>query len=160
MVAIVGNRALDDPGAFGVEHNDALAVRDLGWLMTWVETAQEAFDTALIAYKVAEDRARHAALRDLHRRRLPDPLAAPGQDSAASRWSTSSCPRYDLGDRLFHPDNPITIAPQVDQDWLTEIRKQNDAAMRRAPEVIREAYSRVTTSLRPATRRTRSSRST
>ena len=31
MVAMVGNRALDDPGAFGVEHNDALAVRDLGW---------------------------------------------------------------------------------------------------------------------------------
>src|SRR6202030_3711900 len=35
VVANVGNRALDDPGAFGVEHNDALAVRDLGWLMTW-----------------------------------------------------------------------------------------------------------------------------
>ncbi|HYY89987.1 MAG TPA: pyruvate ferredoxin oxidoreductase, partial [Chloroflexota bacterium] len=30
VVANVGNRALDDPGAFGVEHNDALAVRDLG----------------------------------------------------------------------------------------------------------------------------------
>ena len=42
VVANVGNRALDDPGAFGVEHNDALAVRDLGWLMTWVETGQEA----------------------------------------------------------------------------------------------------------------------
>src|SRR5438477_1697306 len=55
VVANVGNRALDDPGAFGVEHNDALAVRDLGWLMTWVETGQEAFDVAVIAYKVAED---------------------------------------------------------------------------------------------------------
>src|ERR687892_1898138 len=55
VVAMVGNRALDDPGAFGVEHNDALAVRDLGWLMTWVETGQEAFDSAVIAYKVAED---------------------------------------------------------------------------------------------------------
>ena len=55
VVANVGNRALDDPGAFGVEHNDALAVRDLGWLMTWVETGQEAFDAAVIAYRVAED---------------------------------------------------------------------------------------------------------
>src|SRR5437763_10091855 len=52
VVANVGNRALDDPGAFGVEHNDALAVRDLGWLMTWVETGQEALDAALIAYRV------------------------------------------------------------------------------------------------------------
>src|SRR5438477_559193 len=56
MVAMVGNRALDDPGAFGVEHNDALAVRDLGWQLVWVDNAQEALDTALIAYKVAEDR--------------------------------------------------------------------------------------------------------
>jgi len=36
VVAMVGNRALDDPGAFGVEHNDALAVRDLGWMLYWV----------------------------------------------------------------------------------------------------------------------------
>ena len=56
VVAIVGNRALDDPGAFGVEHNDALAVRDLGWMLTWVDTAQEALDTALIAWRLAEDR--------------------------------------------------------------------------------------------------------
>ncbi|HEV8674514.1 MAG TPA: pyruvate ferredoxin oxidoreductase, partial [Methylomirabilota bacterium] len=37
MVALVGNRALDDPGAFGVEHNDALFVRDLGWLLCWID---------------------------------------------------------------------------------------------------------------------------
>jgi len=30
-----GTVALDDPGAFGVEHNDALAVRDLGWQLVW-----------------------------------------------------------------------------------------------------------------------------
>src|ERR1700716_3344645 len=56
VVANVGNRALDDPGAFGVEHNDALAVRDLGWQLVWVDSAQEALDVALMAYKVAEDR--------------------------------------------------------------------------------------------------------
>ena len=55
MVAMVGNRALDDPGAFGCEHNDALAVRDLGWMLNWVATAQEAMDTAFMAWRVAED---------------------------------------------------------------------------------------------------------
>jgi pyruvate ferredoxin oxidoreductase alpha subunit len=138
VVANVGNRALDDPGAFGVEHNDALAVRDLGWLMTWVETGQEAFDSAVIAYKVAED----------PRVSLPCAVSTDGAFLTHSqhlvkippkRIVDQFLPAYNLGDRLFHPDNPITIAPQVDQDWLTEIRKQNDAAMRRAPEVIREA---------------------
>src|SRR5207302_1941045 len=49
LVAMVGNRALDDPGAFGTEHNDALAARDLGWMHVWVDTAQEALDTTLMA---------------------------------------------------------------------------------------------------------------
>src|ERR671919_446153 len=53
VVAMIGNRALDDPGAFGVEHNDALSVRDLGWMLVWVDTAQEALDTALMAWRLA-----------------------------------------------------------------------------------------------------------
>src|SRR3954470_1464294 len=139
IVANVGNRALDDPGAFGVEHNDALAVRDLGWLMTWVETGQEAFDVTAIAYRVAED----------PRVSLPSTVRHDGAFLTHSQHLVKIPPKhivdqflpaYDLGDRLFHPDNPITIAPQVDQDWLTEIRKQNDAAMRNAPQVIRDAY--------------------
>src|SRR4029079_940381 len=56
MVCLVGNRALDDPGAFGVEHNDALAVRDLGWMLAWVDSAQESLDTSLMAYRIAEDK--------------------------------------------------------------------------------------------------------
>src|SRR4030065_182984 len=53
---LVGTRALDDPGAFGVEHNDALVVRDLGWMLCWVDSSQEALDTTLVAYRVAEVR--------------------------------------------------------------------------------------------------------
>src|ERR1700682_6086161 len=56
VVAICGNRALDDPGAFGTEHNDSLAVRDLGWLLPWAETAQEALALALMAWRVGEDK--------------------------------------------------------------------------------------------------------
>src|SRR5919107_368044 len=56
VVAMIGNRALDDPGAFGVEHNDAMCVRDLGWQLFWVEDAQECFDATLLAYRVGEDK--------------------------------------------------------------------------------------------------------
>jgi pyruvate ferredoxin oxidoreductase alpha subunit len=50
-------------------------------------------------------------------------------------------PRYDRGDLLLHPDNPITVAPQANEDWLMEIRRQTAAAMERSPQVIREAYA-------------------
>src|SRR5512138_37803 len=140
VVAICGNRALDDPGAFGTEHNDSLAVRDLGWLLPWAETAQEALDLSLMAWRVGEDK------------RVSLPVAI-GLDGAFLTHSQhivkiptqaavkKFLPKFDLGDRLLHPDNPITVAPQVDQDWLMEIRRQNGAAMERAPGVIREAYA-------------------
>jgi pyruvate ferredoxin oxidoreductase alpha subunit len=49
-------------------------------------------------------------------------------------------PRYDRGNLLLHPDNPITVAPQANEDWLMEIRRQTAAAMERSQSVIREAY--------------------
>src|SRR5689334_5130574 len=140
MIAMVGNRALDDPGAFGVEHNDALAVRDLGWQLVWVDTAQEALDTALIAYRVAEDR----------RIFLPCAISCDGAFLTHSQALVkipsrekvdAFLPRYNRADLLLHPDNPISVAPQANEDWLMEIRRQTAAAMERSPQVIREAYA-------------------
>ena len=140
VVAMVGNRALDDPGAFGTEHNDALAVRDLGWMLYWVATAQEALDTALLAWRVAED----------PRVFLPMAISCDGSflthSQAIVNVPTSEqvdryLPPYDRGKLQLHPDNPITVAPQVNEDWLMEIRRQSDDAMRRSVSVIEEAYT-------------------
>ena len=57
-----------------------LAVRDLGWMLTWVDSAQEALDTALIAYRVAEDRRMFVPLCDQLRRRISHSLASTGTD--------------------------------------------------------------------------------
>ena len=139
VVAMVGNRALDDPGAFGVEHNDALCVRDLGWQLVWVEGAQECFDATLMAYRVGEDP------------RVSFPVGL-GVDGAFITHSQALIniptqdqvneflPPYDLGDRILHPDNPISIAPQANEDWVMEIRKQSDAAAHRVKDVIWEAH--------------------
>ena len=139
VVAMVGNRALDDPGAFGVEHNDAMAVRDLGWMLYWVATAQEALDTALLAWRVAED----------PRVFLPFAVSCDGSFLTHSQAIVNVpsfdkvqqfLPDYDRGRLLLHPDNPITVAPQVNEDWLMEIRRQTDDAMRRTQAVIKETY--------------------
>jgi pyruvate ferredoxin oxidoreductase alpha subunit len=139
VVAMVGNRALDDPGAFGVEHNDAMAVRDLGWMLYWAATAQEALDIALLAWRVAED----------PRVFLPFAISCDGSflthsqaivNVPASAKVKEFLPDYDRGRLQLHPDNPITIAPQVNEDWLMEIRRQSDDAMRRTKDVIKEIY--------------------
>src|SRR5579884_2585735 len=140
MVAMVGNRALDDPGAFGVEHNDALAVRDLGWLLTWVDSAQEALDTALLAYRIAEDK----------RMMVPCAISCDGafltHSQALVKIPTQEqvnkfLPRYNRGKLLLHPDNVISVAPQVNEDWVMEIRRQNFQVTEGALDVVREVYA-------------------
>jgi pyruvate ferredoxin oxidoreductase alpha subunit len=139
VVYLVGNRALDDPGAFGVEHNDAMAVRDMGWLLAWVTTPQEALEHILLAYRIAEDK----------RVRMPMALAMDGAFLTHSQHIVKIptreavqkfLPQYDLAERRLHPDNPISIAPQVNEDWVIEMRRQNWEAARRARTVIKEAY--------------------
>jgi pyruvate ferredoxin oxidoreductase alpha subunit len=49
-------------------------------------------------------------------------------------------PQYDLAERRLHPDNPISIAPQANEDWVMEIRRQNWEAAKRARGVIKDAY--------------------
>ena len=136
---LVGNRALDDPGAFGVEHNDAMSIRDMGWLICWASTAQEALEHVLIGYRIAEDK----------RVRMPMALAMDGAFLTHSQHMLQVpskeavqrfLPAYDLGERRLHPDNPISIAPQVNEDWVMELRRQNWEAARRAKQVIEEAY--------------------
>jgi pyruvate ferredoxin oxidoreductase alpha subunit len=140
MVAMVGNRALDDPGAFGVEHNDALSVRDLGWNLIWVDSAQECLDTALLAYRIAEDR----------RMMVPVAISCDGSflthSQALVKVPTQEqvnrfLPPYNRGELLMHPDNVISIAPQCNEDWVMEVRRSNYAVTERAIDVISECYA-------------------
>ena len=116
-----------------------MAVRDLGWMLYWVATAQEALDTALLAWRVAED----------PRVFLPFAVSCDGSFLTHSQAIVNVpdyqkvqqfLPGYDRGRLLLHPDNPITVAPQVNEDWLMEIRRQTDDAMRRTQAVIKETY--------------------
>jgi pyruvate ferredoxin oxidoreductase alpha subunit len=49
------NRALSAPLNIWNDHSDAMAERDSGWIQLWASSAQEAFDTTIEAFKIAED---------------------------------------------------------------------------------------------------------
>ncbi len=55
IVMAVANRALASPLNVWGDHSDVMAVRDCGWIQYFAESAQEAFDLTLCAYKIAED---------------------------------------------------------------------------------------------------------
>ena len=138
VVAMLGNRALDDPGAFGTEHTEAMITRDIGWMICWPENPQEALDMTLMGYRIAED----------PNVLLPIAVCADGNFVTHVHYPVEIpdkeqvqefLPPYEPLFRL-HPDKPLSIAPQVDHDWGFEIRKQLDDAMENAREVIKKAH--------------------
>jgi pyruvate ferredoxin oxidoreductase alpha subunit len=71
----------------------------------------------LIGYRVAEDKTV----------RMPMALAMDGAFLTHSQHmvkipslaaAKKFLPPYDLAERRLHPDNPISVAPQVNEDWV------------------------------------------
>jgi len=54
VVAAVVNRALPSPLAMGADHADAMTVRESGWVQMFCEDPQEAYDTVIQAFRIAE----------------------------------------------------------------------------------------------------------
>ena len=55
LVMIVANRALSSPINIWNDQQDSISERDSGWVQIYVETVQEAVDSLLQAYKIAEE---------------------------------------------------------------------------------------------------------
>lgn len=55
IVMAVANRALSAPISIWNDHQDSIASKDSGWIQLYVESSQEAYDTIIQAYKIAEN---------------------------------------------------------------------------------------------------------
>src|SRR5680860_1780746 len=54
IVMVNVNRTVASPWAFWPDQTDSLSQRDTGWIQYYVESAQEALDTVIQAFRVAE----------------------------------------------------------------------------------------------------------
>ncbi len=55
IVMTIGNRAIGAPINIWNDHSDSMSMRDAGWIQLFAETAQEAADLHIIAFRVAEE---------------------------------------------------------------------------------------------------------
>ena len=55
VVMAIANRALSSPLNIHGDQSDSMAERDSGWIHIYVENAQEAYDSIIQAFKIAED---------------------------------------------------------------------------------------------------------
>ncbi|MDP3222314.1 MAG: pyruvate ferredoxin oxidoreductase [Rubrivivax sp.] len=129
------NRTVASPWAFWPDQTDSLSQRDTGWIQYYVESAQEALDTVLQAYRVAEQVQLPAMvnLDAFYVSHALEPVAVPAQALV-----DAYLPPYDPPHRL-DPARPESWGNVVDQDMWYRHRQALDEAMARVPTVAAEA---------------------
>jgi pyruvate ferredoxin oxidoreductase alpha subunit len=137
IVVALGNRALSGPINIHCDHSDSMLIRDSGAIQIFVENAQEAYDTMLLAVRLAEHEdvmlpvfvcqdgftITHSAepVRLIGRRRVQEWIG-----------------RYEIPFPLLDTTRPASHGPFAMPDYYFELRHQQVAAMRRALDVIEE----------------------
>ncbi len=141
IVMAIVNRALGAPNTIFPDLSDSLDQRDTGWIQIYVETAQEAHDMIVQAYKVAEDK------------RVLLPVAICFEGIIISHYMEpvelldqgkvdEFLPPYEPEHVLLHPERPMAVGlVLMDDSHFTEYRYQQQAAMDSAKTVIPEVDS-------------------
>ena len=133
----VVNRALSGNINIHCDHSDSMGGRDAGWIHLFCENAQEAYDNALMAFRIAE----HPEVR------LPVMInydgfiishTADGVSMLDDQAAWGFVGPFKRGYSLLDLDHPITVGPLDLQDYYFEHKHGEMEAHRRAPKVLAE----------------------
>jgi pyruvate/2-oxoacid:ferredoxin oxidoreductase alpha subunit len=129
------NRTVASPWAFWPDQTDSLAQRDTGWIQFYVESAQEALDTVLQAYRVAEQLLLPAMINldAFYVSHAMEPVALPAQALV-----DAYLPPFDPPHRL-DPAKPEGWGNVVSQDMFYRHRQAAEEAMAQVPALAAEA---------------------
>jgi len=127
------NRSLALPWAFWSDQTDSLSQRDTGWLQLYAEDNQEALDSIIQAFRIAEEVLLPCMVVTEANfiSHFMEPVEVPDQEQVDSFLPPVSLPRR------FDLDNPGYVGPVVDQVQYREFRALSQEAMTLSLEVAR-----------------------
>mgnify|MGYP001592084433 CR=1 FL=1 len=145
IVMANANRALSAPLSIWNDQQDTISERDAGWIQLYVENGQEALDTTIQAFRIAEDRRvslpTMVCLDGFVLTHTVEPVEVPSEEMVEKY-----IPPFKPSVFLDHQE-PMTQGAFAEPPYYTEFRREQEETMRRALEVIREAdreYGRLT----------------
>jgi pyruvate ferredoxin oxidoreductase alpha subunit len=150
VVMAIANRALSAPLNIHGDQSDSMAQRDSGWIQMYVENAQEAYDSIIQAFKIAENpRVLLPAIVGLdgftlshsleNVQALPDDVVKEFIGSRQLPLVTTHAGRRALF--KLDPENPMTMGPIAFPNYYFEFKRQQDEAMKNALDVIQQVSS-------------------
>jgi len=136
LVLAIANRSIGPPWSIWGEQQDSIQQRDTGCIQLYVETAQEALDTTIQAFKIAENPSVltpvMVCLDGFHlshaeeRVEIPDPSDV---ERFLTPFNTSA---------TLNPDKPMTLAVGASGEQYTTWRSEQHQGIRQAESVIAE----------------------
>ena len=137
IVLADANRAISSPLNIWNDQQDSIAQRDSGWLQIYVENAQEALDTTLMAYKISENPdvllPSMVCLDGFILTHTVEPVEIPDQESV-----DKFLPPYVPKHAYLDPNDPMSIGNFADTHYYTEARHDMEVAMTKSIGVIEE----------------------
>jgi len=125
IVMVNVNRIISAPWGFWADHLDSLSQRDTGWMQFYCENGQEALDTVIQAYRIAEQVFLPAmiAIDAFFVSHFVEPVDVPEQEEV-----DSFLPPLDLPHR-FDVDKPGFLMPVVSSEFYRHYKSSAHAAM-------------------------------
>ena len=136
------NRAISAPLNIWNDQQDSIAQRDAGWLQIYVENAQEALDTTLMAYKVSENPSvllpSMVCLDGFILTHTVEPVEIPEQEDV-----DKFLPPYVPEHAYLDPKEPMSIGNFADPEYYMEARHDMQVAMDNSVEVIQKPCEEI-----------------
>lgn len=126
------NRVISVPWGFGSDQSDSLSQRDTGWLQLYCEDAQEALDTVIQAFKIAEQALFPVmvVIDGFFTSHFIEPIDIPEQATVDAFLPAFSIPtRFDV-------QNPAYVANVVSPEQFMLYRRKSFEDMERTKPVI------------------------
>ncbi len=140
VVMAVANRALSAPINIWNDHQDSVSARDTGWVQIYAESAQEALDSVIHAYKIAEDKSIllpvMVCIDGFTLSHVYEPVDVPDQ-AKVNRFLPGYKPVY----AYLDPKKPISQGPVGFPDSFMDFKKDEQDAMINAKNAIKKANS-------------------
>jgi pyruvate ferredoxin oxidoreductase alpha subunit len=136
IVMATANRALSSPLNIWNDHSDVMACRDSGWIMLFCVNGQEALDSVIMAFKIAEDRRVllpvMVNIDGFMLTHVVEPIEFPEQETV-DRFLPPYEPAYTL-----HPDRAVTMGAFAMPEIYTECKFAQETALQGSKPVIDE----------------------
>jgi pyruvate ferredoxin oxidoreductase alpha subunit len=125
IVMTCANRAVSSPLSIWNDQQDSMAVRDAGWIQLYCADNQEAVDTTIQAYRIAE-RTELPVMVCMDGFTLTHTLE--GIDIPNQKQVDSYLPAYHFS-RTLDPRKPISLGTLVGPDYYSEARHSHHQAL-------------------------------